>query len=73
MGNRGHRPESRDDRYLRLLADDSCWAVLQRTVAIERQADHDRVVTGPWRRLDEESAKELQEKKRSFRLHGKAA
>lgn len=63
-----------NDRYVRLLADDSCWAVLQRTVALERQTDHGRVVTGPWRQLGEESAGELREQKRGFRLHdGKAA
>ena len=63
-----------NDRYLRLLNNDSCWAVLQRTVALKRQPDHGRVVTGPWRRLDEESIKELQEQNQGFHLHhGRAA
>ena len=60
-----------NDRYLRLLNNDSCWSLLQRIVGPEPPITRTRVVvvTGPWRRLTKESEKELRQAKDAFSLH----
>lgn len=58
-----------NDRYLRLLRDNTCWSKLERLAAPKPKATQDRVVAGPWRQLGKESEEELRSETEAFSLH----
>lgn len=56
-----------NDRYLRLLDDDSCWAVLERVLAARNEPQSGGVLhTGPWKQLAGDRTTQLRKEQVAF-------